>query len=157
MSDTPDREKIKGWTLVLHTRRTSEIAGKKWTLKDTEGMSPVDYQTTDSPAEIKVFNSWDEADDFRSRIYVAEPGVYPEGWGWEIKPVYYIEAVAIKNTETGETLTEGWDKKAEFIEGVVLNKTHLWADAYFAELYIQKTIKVPCNKDLKLEVIDVRI
>ena len=36
-------------------------------LKD--GGDVINPETTDNPAEAKVFNSWGEADDFRSRIY----------------------------------------------------------------------------------------
>ena len=78
-------ERINGWRLVLHTSRTNELAGKKWFLKD--GGDIINPETTDNPGEARLFNSWGEADDFRSHIYLAaKSGVYPEGWGWEIEP-----------------------------------------------------------------------
>ena len=90
-------DNIKGWTLVLHTHRTKLLAGKKWFLKKTEGMTPTNYVTTDRPAEAKLFESEEEATAFRARIYIAEPGNYPEGWGWAVEPrmMFFYEFLAL--------------------------------------------------------------
>ena len=75
------REDITGWILAL------EIGGEvKGFLKEGEEVTPLDRETTKDRNEAKVFNSWGEADDFRSRIYIASPDSYPELTGWVIHP-----------------------------------------------------------------------